>query len=207
METTGVPIVEGIGATETIWLMVGGTPASHRPGATGKPFPYCDAKLLDLDNRPVTASDEPGVLWVKMNSLCRGYWQQPQKTAAAFRDGWYRTGDVFVIDGEGWWHHQGRADDLLKISGQWVSPTEIEECAVTVPGVAEAIVVGAQDEDGLVRLTLFLVAPAADPERALSKGPGQAARNALEIQVSAPDRLHGGDPSYRDRQSAPLPTP
>ncbi|MGZ9083231.1 MAG: AMP-binding protein [Rhodoplanes sp.] len=169
VETTGVPIVEGIGATETIWLMVGGTPASHRPGATGKPFPYCDAKLLDLDNRPVTASDEPGVLWAKMNSLCRSYWQQPQKTAAAFRDGWYRTGDVFVIDGEGWWHHQGRADDLLKISGQWVSPTEIEECAVTVPGVAEAIVVGAQDEDGLVRLTLFLVAPAADPNELYQK--------------------------------------
>jgi len=169
LEATGVPIVEGIGATETIWLMVGGTPTSHKPGATGKPFPYCEAALLDLDNRPVTAADEPGVLWVKINSLCRGYWQQPQKTAAAFRDGWYRTGDVFTIDREGWWHHQGRADDLLKISGQWVSPTEIEECAVTVPGVAEAIVVGAQDEDGLVRLTLFLVAPTADPDELYQK--------------------------------------
>ena len=163
LEATGVPIVEGIGATETIWLMVGGTPAAHMPGATGKPFPYCEAALLDLDDRPVTAPDKPGILWVKMGSLCRGYWQQPQKTAAAFRDGWYRTGDVFVIDREGWWYHQGRADDLLKISGQWVSPTEIEECAIAVPGVSEAIVVGAQDEDGLVRLTLFLVAPAEDP--------------------------------------------
>lgn len=163
LEATGRPIVEGIGATETIWLMVGGTPASHMPGATGKPYPYCEAKLLDLDDRPVTAPDEPGILWVRMGSLCRGYWQQPQKTAAAFRDGWYRTGDTFIIDRQGWWHHQGRADDLLKISGQWVSPTEIEECAITVPGVAEAIVVGAQDEDGLVRLTMFLVAAAGDP--------------------------------------------
>ena len=163
LEATGVPIVEGIGATETIFLMVGGTPAEHLPGATGKPFPYCEARLLDLDDRPVTTPDSPGILWVKMGSLCRGYWQQPQKTAAAFRDGWYRTGDVFVIDREGWWYHQGRADDLLKISGQWVSPAEIEECAITVPGVSEAIVVGAQDEDGLVRLTLFLVAPAEDP--------------------------------------------
>jgi 3-hydroxybenzoate/4-hydroxybenzoate---CoA ligase len=161
-EATGVPIVEGIGATETIFLMVGGTPAEHLPGATGKPFPYCEARLLDLDDRPVTAPDSPGVLWVKMGSLCRGYWQQPQKTAAAFRDGWYRTGDVFVIDRDGWWYHQGRADDLLKVSGQWVSPTEIEECALAVPGVSEAIVVGAQDEDGLVRLTLFLVSPTED---------------------------------------------
>ena len=157
-EVTGVPIVEGIGATETIWLMVGGTPASHMPGATGKPFPYCEARLLDVEDRPVTKPDSPGILWVKMDSLCRGYWQQPQKTAASFRDGWYRTGDAFVIDREGWWYHQGRADDLLKISGQWVSPAEIEECTITVPGVSEAIVVGAQDEDGLVRLTLFLVA-------------------------------------------------
>lgn len=163
-EATGVPIVEGIGATETIWLMVGGRPNAHKPGATGKPYPYCEAKLLDLDDKPVTAIDEPGTLWVRMNSLCRGYWQQPQKTAAAFRDGWYRTGDVFVIDQDGWWHHQGRADDLLKISGQWVSPTEIEECAVTVPGVAEAIVVGAKDNDGLVRLTMFLVAPEDNPD-------------------------------------------
>jgi benzoate-CoA ligase len=163
-ETTGVPIVEGIGATETIWLMVGGRPTDHMPGATGKPYPYCEAKLLDLDDKPVTAADEPGTLWVRMNSLCRGYWQQPQKTAASFRDGWYRTGDVFVVDRAGWWHHQGRADDLLKISGQWVSPTEIEECVATVPGVAEAIVVGAKDEDGLVRLTAFLVAPNEDPD-------------------------------------------
>lgn len=168
-ETTGVPIVEGIGATETIWLMVGGTPTSHMPGATGRPFPYCEAKLLDLDDRPVTATDEPGTLWVRMNSLCRGYWQQPQKTAAAFRDGWYRTGDVFTVDKDGWWHHQGRADDLLKISGQWVSPTEVEECAVTVPGVTEAIVVGARDDDGLVRLTLFLVAPGEDPDELYQK--------------------------------------
>ena len=162
-EVTGVPIVEGIGATETIWLMVGGTPASHMPGATGKPFPYCEARLLDVEDRPVTKPDSPGILWVKMDSLCRGYWQQPQKTAASFRDGWYRTGDAFVIDREGWWYHQGRADDLLKISGQWVSPAEIEECTITVPGVSEAIVVGAQDEDGLVRLTLFLVAPTEAP--------------------------------------------
>lgn len=162
-EATGLPIVEGIGATETIWLMVGGTPESHMPGATGKPYPYCEAKLLDLDERPITTPNTPGVLWVKMDSLCRGYWRQPQKTAAAFHGSWYRTGDVFVTDREGWWCHQGRADDLLKISGQWVSPTEIEECAITVPGVAEAIVVGAQDEDGLVRLTMFVVAADESP--------------------------------------------
>ena len=159
LELTGVPIVEGIGATETIFMMIGGTLANHRPGATGKPLSYVEAKLLDLEEHPITAVDSPGILWVKMGSLCRGYWQQTDKTKAAFRNGWFRTGDVFTIDHDGWWYHQGRADDLLKISGQWVSPTEIEECAITVPGVTEAIVVGAQDEDGLVRLTMFLAVP------------------------------------------------
>jgi benzoate-CoA ligase len=158
-EATGAPIVEGIGATETMFMMIGGTPDDHRPGATGKPLPYVEARLVDVGDQTVTAADAPGVLRVKMGSLCRGYWQQPDKTKVAFRDGWFHAGDVFTVDRDGWWYHQGRADDLLKISGQWVSPAEIEECAQTVPGVSEAIVVGAQDEDGLVRLTMFLVAP------------------------------------------------
>lgn len=158
LTVTGVPIVEGIGATETIFLAVAGTPAHHKPGATGKPMPWAEVRLADADDQPVTMPDTPGVLWVKMDSLCRGYWNQPDKTAEAFRDGWYRTGDVFVIDADGWWHHQGRNDDLLKISGQWVSPSEIENCAATVPGIVEAVVVGAPNAEGLVRLALFLVA-------------------------------------------------
>jgi acyl-coenzyme A synthetase/AMP-(fatty) acid ligase len=113
---------------------------------------------MSSEGHLVTATDMAGILWVRIGSLCRGYWQKPDKTEAAFRDGWFRTGDVFTVDGEGWWHHQGRADDLIKISGQWVSPAEIEECAATVPGIAEAIVVGSENEDGLVRLSMFLVA-------------------------------------------------
>lgn len=167
-EATGAPIVEGIGMTETIFMVIGGTPQDHRPGATGKPFSYTEVKLLNPEDQPVEPGS-PGTLWVRLGSLCKGYWQQPEKTDAAFRDGWFRTGDVFVVDEDCWWHHQGRADDLLKISGQWVSPAEIEECATTVPGVAEAIVVGAQDEDGLVRLNMFLVAPEGDSETLLQR--------------------------------------
>jgi len=105
----------------------------------------------------VTTPERPGVLWIKMKSLCREYWRQPEKMNSAMEDGWFRTGDVFVVGNDGWWRHQGRADDLLKISGQWVSPAEIEECAVTVPGIAEAVVVGVPDRDGLVRLAMFLI--------------------------------------------------
>lgn len=166
-EVTGRPIIDGIGATETIFMMISGTPEEHKPGATGKPMPYVEAKLVD-DDRLVTEAEKPGVLWVRMGSLCNGYWRQPDKTAAAFRDGWFRTGDVFVVGDDGWWRHQGRGDDLLKISGQWVSPSEIEECAITVPGVAEAVVVGVPDRDGLVRLAMFLVA-AEDASEALKR--------------------------------------
>ena len=168
-EATGVPIVEGIGTTETIFLAIGGTPDHHRPGATGKPFPYVEASLLDFDDQPLSGENAPGILWVKTGSLCRGYWRQPDKTRIAFRDGWYRSGDVFTVDRDGWWHHQGRSDDLLKISGQWVSPAEIEECARAVPGVTDAAVVGAPNEDGLVRLTLFLVAAGGDEDAVQKK--------------------------------------
>lgn len=157
-QATGRSIVEGIGTTESIFMMVSGTPAEHLPGATGKPMPYVEAKLLDPEGRVVMTPDVPGILHVKMGSLCRGYWREVEKTQAAFQDGWFRTGDVFIIGADGWWRHQGRGDDLLKISGQWVSPAEIEECAATVPGVIEAVVVGAPDRDGLIRLAMFLVA-------------------------------------------------
>lgn len=155
-QMTGRPIVEGIGMTETIFMIVSGTPAEHHPGATGKPMPYAETRLTDADGE-VTTPERPGVLWIKMKSLCREYWRQPEKMNSAMEDGWFRTGDVFVVGNDGWWRHQGRADDLLKISGQWVSPAEIEECAVTVPGIAEAVVVGVPDRDGLVRLAMFLI--------------------------------------------------
>ena len=164
LEATGVAIVEGIGATETIFMMIGGTPAEHRAGATGKPLPYAETRLIGIDGEPVTAPDADGVLWARLGSLCRGYWQMPEKTKAVFKDGWFRTGDVFTVDREGWWSHQGRADDLVKVSGQWVSPAEIEECAASVDGILEALVVGSENEDGLVRLCMFLVARSFDTE-------------------------------------------
>jgi benzoate-CoA ligase family protein len=178
-QDTGVGIVEGLGTTETMFMMITGTPADHRAGATGKPAPYMEVKLIDEQGRPVTAPDTPGVLWVKGGSVCRGYWRQPEKTAAVFQDGWFRTGDVFTIDRDGWWHHHGRGDDLLKISGQWVSPTEIEECAITVPGVSDAAVIGLKNQDGLVRLTLFLV-----PENGASQELEKAVQEKLLATLS-----------------------
>lgn len=178
-EATGVPIVEGIGATETIFMFISGTPAEHRPGATGRPTSYAEVRLTDEQGAPVTAVGAQGVAWVRLGSLCRGYWNQPGKTGAAFREGWFRTGDLFSVDAEGWWHHHGRGDDMLKISGQWVSPGEIERCATSVPGVVEAAAVGVENADRLVRVTLFLETD--DPREAALI---EAVREALLAHLS-----------------------
>jgi 3-hydroxybenzoate/4-hydroxybenzoate---CoA ligase len=169
-QATGKPILEGIGATETLFLFIANTPAAYRAGATGRPQPGVELRLLDDGDQPVTEPGICGVLWVRMASLCKGYWQQPEKTAASFADGWYRTGDVFSFDGEGWWYHHGRGDDLLKISGQWVSPVEIEDCALATAGILDAAVVGIENSDGLVRLSMFAVPAGRD------SGPELAAR-------------------------------
>jgi benzoate-CoA ligase len=156
IEATGTPILEGIGASETTHLIVVNTPTAYKKGSVGKVVPWAQARLLTEDGSEA-ALGESGVLYVRMASVAAGYWKEAEKTAQAFQNGWYRTGDVFTVDNDGWWCHQGRADDMLKISGQWVSPREIEECALAVPGIVEAAAVGVQNEDGLVRLWLTVV--------------------------------------------------
>lgn len=162
---TGQPIIEGIGSSETIFLFIANTPKVFRAGSSGKPLPWAEVRIVDEFDRTITSADTPGTLWVRMVSVCAGYWQRPELNERTFRDGWYATGDTFSFDAEGWWYHQGRSDDMLKVSGQWVSPAEIESCALAVPGIADAAVVGVPNDDGLVRLALFLVAkPDSDPD-------------------------------------------
>ncbi len=156
-EATGKPILEGIGTTETLFQFIVNTPSEFRPGRSGKAVPWAEMELRDGDGRPVTAPDEPGVLWLHMDSVCDRYWNRQEQSRATFHGPWYRTGDMCSRDAEGWFTHHGRADHMLKISGQWVSPTEIEECAQELAEVAEAAVVGMPNADGLVRMTLFVV--------------------------------------------------
>lgn len=164
---TGKPILEGIGTSETVFLAIANTPKAYRKGASGRVLPWAKAELVAEDGARSTAPGASGVLWITMESMASGYWNQPEKTAQAFVGGAYCTGDVFTIDDDGWWRHDGRADDMLKISGQWVSPAEIEEHALKVPGVAEVAAVGVANEDGLVRLGLVVVPSPGSP------GPGR----------------------------------
>ena len=153
----GVEILDGLGATETIFMVLSNRPGASRAGSTGAVVPGTDAQLLDADGRPVP-DGAPGVLHVRTPSASPGYWNRPDATGRAFVDGWFRTGDVFVRDAEGFYHHRGRADDVFKVAGQWVAPTDVERVLLAHPAVAEAAVVGAADAGGLVKAFAFVVA-------------------------------------------------
>jgi benzoate-CoA ligase len=157
LAATGHPILEGIGATEALMMFLGNRPDDYCPGATGKALPAIDVRLVAETGDTVMDPGVPGVLWVRSDCLAAGYWNQEERTAAAFKAGWYCTGDVFVRDAEGRFHHQGRADDMLKVSGQWVSPAEIEEVVLKNSKVSQAAVVGSEDTGGFIRLALCLV--------------------------------------------------
>ena len=130
--------------TET--LMIAGNPlhGERRAGTVGLPFPTVAIELRDDAGVPVK-DGETGEVWVKSAALFAGYWQWPEATAAAFRDGWFRTGDIGVRASDGYLTLQGRRSDLIISSGFNVYPREIEEVLLTQPGVREAAVVGEGD--------------------------------------------------------------
>lgn len=155
-EAAGRPIVEGIGTTETALMFLANPPEATRAGSAGRPTPGARVKLTDETGRPVTDADAPGHLWVAIETLCAGYWKRPEATAAAFEGGWFRTGDVFRFDADGYGFHEGRSDDMLKIAGQWVNPVEIEDCVLAALPDIEVALVAAPDGDGLDRTVLFV---------------------------------------------------
>jgi len=156
-KATGNSICEGIGATETLMMFMGASPDDELVGATGKPLPGIQISLRDERGNIITVANQPGEAWVKSKHLATQYWQQPEQTAEKFTGRWYHTGDVFICDDQGRYFHRGRADDMLKISGQWVSPVEIEECVLQHDHIEQAGVVGIKNADHLIRLALCLV--------------------------------------------------
>jgi benzoate-CoA ligase len=132
------------------------------PGAsdgmrTGVPLEGVQVELRDSRGQP-PAAGEPGVLWIRHPAQATGYANLPRETEAQFRDGWFCSRDLFVRDAHGYYVHQGRSDELLKIAGQWVQPGELEAVATQQAAVAEAACVLVPDADGLERLALFVTA-------------------------------------------------
>ena len=163
---TGGEILSLYGMSETFCAAIVTPRGSSTGPRTGLPLRGVDVRLATVDGRAVT-DGEPGVLWMRHPGLALGYVHRPEQTAAQFRDGWFCTKDMFVRDAEGFYCHQGRADELLKISGQWIRPGELEEAVAGAEGVLEAACVPVPDAEGLDRLALFITAQG-DPAVALA---------------------------------------
>jgi acetyl-CoA synthetase len=154
---SGLEIMEGLGSTEVLHIYLSNTPAQKKPGAAGKRVRGYEIKLTDADGRQ-TADGEEGVLWVRGGSNAPCYWNRSDKTAETMRDGgWIYTGDRFVRDAEGFHFFRGRADDLVKVSGQWVYPLEVELCLADHPSVRECAVLAVEQSNGLTALKAFVV--------------------------------------------------
>jgi benzoate-CoA ligase family protein len=154
---TGVEIVEGLGSTEVLHIYLCNRPERKKLGAAGLRVPGYEIALRDKDGRDV-ADDEEGILWVRGDSNTPLYWNRPDKSAETIRDGgWIYTGDRFVRDSEGFHFFRGRADDLIKISGQWVYPLEVELCLAEHPDVRECAVFAAELPDRRMTLKAVVV--------------------------------------------------
>ncbi len=155
-ERFGIEILDGIGSTEMLHIFLSARPGQARPGSCGREVPGYEARIIDEARAPVP-DGEIGNLWVKGDSAFAEYWQIPELTARVKQDGWVFTGDKFSRDAEGFYHYAGRADDMMKVSGMWVSPGEVENALLAHPAVAECAVVGRPDALGLVRPVAFIV--------------------------------------------------
>jgi benzoate-CoA ligase family protein len=147
-ETYGVELLDGIGATEALHIFISNRAGQVRPGTTGTPVPGYELRLLD-EHDGEAPPGSPGSLHVRGESIATGYWCRTETTRQVFRGQWLRTGDTYVASEDGFYTFLGRTDDMVKASGIWVSPAEVEARLIQHPAVALAAVVGIPDADGL----------------------------------------------------------
>ncbi len=155
-ERTGIDIVDGIGSTEMLHIFVSNRPGRIRPGTLGLPVPGYEVKIVD-DNGNPAAAGETGDLLVRGPTSAKFYWNQHARSRATFVGSWTRTGDRFRVDENGDYVFAGRADDMLKVGGIYVSPIEVEAALVAHPAVHEAAVVGREDNDRLIKPMAYAV--------------------------------------------------
>jgi acetyl-CoA synthetase len=154
--------MEGLGSTEALHIYLSNTAARKKPGAAGLRVPGYEIALRDKEGRDVDDNEE-GIMWVRGDSNTPLYWNRPDKSAETIREGgWIYTGDRFVRDAEGFHFFRGRADDLIKISGQWVYPLEVELCLAEHPDIRECAVFAAELPDRRMTLKAVVVMNKAD---------------------------------------------
>ena len=152
----GVDIVDGIGSTEMLHIFLSNRPDRVRYGSTGWPVPGYEVELRGDDGQPVP-DGEPGDLYIAGPSAAMMYWGNRTKTRDTFQGGWTKSGDKYVRNEDGSYTYGGRSDDMLKVSGIYVSPFEVEATLVQHPAVLEAAVIGRSDADGLTKTCAYVV--------------------------------------------------
>ncbi|MEP1205832.1 MAG: benzoate-CoA ligase family protein [Rhizobiaceae bacterium] len=154
-DATELEILDTIGCTETYHTFMANRPGEIRPGSSGKPIGGYDVRLVDDDGNDVPAG-QVGNLMVRGESTALSYLHQYEKSRHTFRGEWLFTGDQYQMDEDGYYWHQGRGDDMLKVGGLWVSPTEIESVLSEHEAVTECAVVGHYDNAGLLKPKAFV---------------------------------------------------
>jgi benzoate-CoA ligase len=152
----GLDIIDGIGSTEMAHIFISNVPGDIHAGSSGKVVPGYEARIVDenLHDLPV---GEVGTLLVKGDSAAACYWNKHEKTRQTIMGHWINTGDKYFCDEQGYFYCAGRSDDMLKVGGIWVSPNEVEACLLEHPDVLECAVIGAPDDDQLVKPMAFVV--------------------------------------------------
>jgi len=166
-ETFDVEILDGIGSAELFHIYISNRIGEVRPGSLGKLVPGYEAKIVGADGNLVP-DGEVGTLWVKGDSAAICYWQAHEKSKEVLRGDWVVSGDLFRRDAGGFFYYAGRADDMLKVGGIWVSPMEVESCLLRHPHVLETAVIGYEDDDGLVKPLAYVVCKGVAPSEALA---------------------------------------
>ncbi|MBJ2156099.1 benzoate-CoA ligase family protein [Variovorax sp. IB41] len=152
----GCEIIDGIGSTEMLHIFISNRPGDVRYGTTGKPVDGYDVELRGEDGRPVP-DGEVGDLYIRGPSSALMYWTNREKSRDTFQGGWTKSGDKYTRDADGYFTYAGRSDDMLKVSGIYVSPFEVEATLMQHPAVLEAAVIGKEDAEGLTKTKAFVV--------------------------------------------------
>ena len=184
-KTTSQPIVDAMSCSELVHKIFTNTLASRRAGSSGRPVPGVEVRLIDQDGAEVREAGRSGRLEVRAPFLCAGYRladapprAPAHRPAERFHGDWFATGDEYMRDQDGFYYHCGRSDDMLKVSGLWVSPSEIEDALAGISSIAEAAAVSGESAAGLSEIVLYVVpAPGADGEAALVAAREQLARS------------------------------
>ena len=175
----GCEILDGIGSTEMLHIFISNFPGQVRYGSSGKPVPGYEVEIRDEHGKPVGVN-EVGDLYVAGPSAALLYWTNRDKSRATFLGHWVKTGDKYVVDADGYYTYAGRSDDMLKVSGQYVSPIEVESALMGHAAVLEAAVIGKADHQGLTKTLAYVV---------LKKGHIGSADLEAELKAFVKERL------------------